>query len=56
MLWMLVTILLLLWLVGILTALTLGGFLHLLLGAAVALAAYRLWRRHGVTRDGEASP
>ena len=50
MLWMLVAVLALLWVIGMLTALTLGGLLHLLLAAAVALAGYRLWRRRSLDR------
>jgi hypothetical protein len=46
MLWMLIVALVLLWAIGMLTALTLGGLLHLLLAAAVALAAWRVWRSH----------
>ena len=51
MLWMLVLALTLLWLVGMLTALTLGGLLHVLLVAAVGLAAYRVWRRRALASN-----
>ena len=46
MVWLLIVSLFLLWSIGMLTALTLGGLLHLLLAAAVGLAAYWLWRRN----------
>jgi hypothetical protein len=45
MVWMLVTALVLLWLVLNLAALTVGGLVHPLLGAAIVLAGLRLWRR-----------
>ena len=45
---MLVLALTLLWLAGMLTALTLGGLLHVLVVAAAGLVAYRLWRRRAL--------
>ncbi len=42
MLWTLFVILLLLWLLGVATAHTLGGFIHVLLVLAVAMALIRL--------------
>ncbi len=42
MLWTLFVILLVLWLLGVATAHTLGGFIHVLLVLAVAMALIRL--------------
>lgn len=42
MLWTIVVILLILWLLGIVTSYTLGGFLHLLLVIAVILVVLNL--------------
>ena len=42
MLWTLFVILLVLWLVGLVTAYTLGGFIHLLLVIAVVVLVIRL--------------
>lgn len=50
MLWTIVAVLLLLWLLGVGMAYTLGGFIHLLLGLALLTVAIRLIqsRRHRV--------
>ena len=42
MLWTLFVVLLVLWLLGIVTSFTLGGFIHVLLLVAVILAAMQL--------------
>ena len=42
MLWTLFVVLLVLWLLGIVTSFTLGGFIHVLLIIAVILAAMQL--------------
>ena len=42
MLWILVVVLLALWLTGMLTAYTLGGFLHLLLVVALIVVVVRV--------------
>jgi hypothetical protein len=42
MLWTIVVILLVLWLLGMLTSYTLGGFLHILLVVAVIVVIVRL--------------
>lgn len=42
MLWSIAIILFLLWVIGMVTAHTLGGFLHLLVGAAVVLLLVRI--------------
>ena len=42
MLWTLIFLILLIWLVGFLTAYTVGGLLHLLLVIALILIIYRL--------------
>lgn len=42
MLWTIFVILLILWLLGLVTSYTLGGFLHLLLIIAIALVLIRL--------------
>jgi hypothetical protein len=42
MLWTIIIILLILWLLGIVTAYTLGGFIHILLIIAVAILIIRL--------------
>ncbi|HEY7374170.1 MAG TPA: lmo0937 family membrane protein [Polyangia bacterium] len=42
MLWTLAIILLVLWVLGLVSAYTLGGFIHLLLVAAIVLVAVRL--------------
>ena len=42
MLWTLAIILLVLWVLGLVSAYTLGGFIHLLLVAAIILVAVRL--------------
>ncbi|MFH1807498.1 MAG: lmo0937 family membrane protein [Pseudomonadota bacterium] len=49
MLWSIAIILLLLWVIGMVTAYTLGGYIHVLIAAAVALLLVRIvkgsWRR-----------
>jgi hypothetical protein len=42
MLWMIFTILLVMWLLGMVTAYTFGGFLHILLIAAIAAVLIRV--------------
>jgi hypothetical protein len=42
MLWTLVVILLVLWALGMITSYTMGGFLHLLILAAIVVVAIRL--------------
>ena len=42
MLWTLAIILLVLWVLGLVSSYTLGGFIHLLLVAAIVLVAVRL--------------
>lgn len=42
MLWTILTILLVLWLLGVVTSYTMGGFLHLLLVVAVVIVILRL--------------
>lgn len=49
MLWMISAILMLLWLVGVATAFTLGGFIHMLLITAVAVLVIQLMELHRVT-------
>jgi len=44
MLWLIATILIVLWLVGIVTSYTLGGFIHILLVIAVIAILIRLIR------------
>ncbi|QRY79347.1 lmo0937 family membrane protein [Pseudomonas sp. PDNC002] len=39
-----VVLLLILWALGLFTAYTLGGFIHVLLIAAVAIVAFRIFR------------
>ena len=46
MLWIAFTIFLVLWLVGLVTAYTLGGFIHLLLVFALALLLVQLMDRY----------
>ncbi|MDQ2669490.1 MAG: lmo0937 family membrane protein [Gemmatimonadota bacterium] len=46
MLWTLFVILLVLWLLGIVTSFTLGGFIHVLLIIAVILAVMQLLAGH----------
>lgn len=48
MLWTLVAILLLLWVVGLVSAHTLGGFIHVLLVVALAVLVVRLLQRRSV--------
>lgn len=45
MLWLLATILLLLWIIGLLASITLNGYIHVLLGAAVILFAIKFIQR-----------
>jgi hypothetical protein len=42
MLWTIFVILLILWLLGLVTSYTLGGFIHLLLAAALVMVLFRL--------------
>jgi Family of unknown function (DUF5670) len=42
MLWTLAVIMLVLWVLGLISSYTLGGFIHLLLVAAIVLVAVRL--------------
>ncbi len=42
MLWTIFVVLLVLWLVGLITSYTLGGFIHLLLGAAIVVLILQL--------------
>ncbi|HLH18625.1 MAG TPA: lmo0937 family membrane protein [Bryobacteraceae bacterium] len=49
MLWTLFVILLILWLLGLITAYTLGGFIHILLVVAIAVLLIQLMAgRHAV--------
>jgi len=48
MLWTVAAVLVLLWALGIMTAATMGGFIHLLLVAAVALVVIRVVQRRAV--------
>ncbi len=49
MLWTIFSILLVLWLVGVVTHYTLGGFIHVLLVAAVVILLIRLIRGGSAT-------
>ncbi|MCY2968435.1 MAG: lmo0937 family membrane protein [Planctomycetota bacterium] len=49
MLWTFFVVLLLLWLLGVVTSYTLGGFIHLLLVVAVAAVLIRLIQGRPVT-------
>jgi hypothetical protein len=42
MLWFIACILMLLWLVGVVTLYTFGGFIHVLLGISLVMVAFRL--------------
>jgi hypothetical protein len=44
MLWTIAVILLVLWALGLVSSFTLGGFIHLLLVAAIAVVAVRLYQ------------
>jgi len=44
-LWMLATILLLLWIIGLLTSFTLNGYIHILLAVALILFAIKFLQR-----------
>lgn len=44
MLWSVALIFILLWVIGLITAYTLGGFIHVLVGLAVALLLIRIFR------------
>ena len=48
MLWTVAAVLVLLWALGVMTAATMGGFIHLLLVAAVALVLVRVMQRRAV--------
>ena len=49
MLWTVAVVLVLLWALGLVTNFTLGGFIHLLLVAAIVLVAVRLIQGRSVT-------
>ena len=49
MLWTIAVILLILWLLGLLTSYTLGGFIHLLLVIAIILVIVRLAQGKKIT-------
>lgn len=49
MLWTLAVILLILWLIGVVTSYTLGGFIHLLLVLAIIVAVVRMIQGRPVT-------
>ena len=49
MLWMIAAILMVLWVLGIVTAFTLGGFIHMLLITAVAVLLIQLMELRRVT-------
>ena len=49
MLWTIAVIMLALWLLGLVTSFTLGGFIHLLLVAAIVVVAVRLIQGRSVT-------
>ena len=49
MLWTIAVIMLVLWLLGLVTSFTLGGFIHLLLVAAIIVVAVRLIQGRSVT-------
>jgi hypothetical protein len=42
MLWLIATVLVILWMVGLVTSYTMGGFIHLLLVVAVVMALIRV--------------
>lgn len=50
MLWTIVVILLLLWLLGLVTSYTLGGFVHILLAVALIVLVVRLIQGRRLTR------
>ena len=49
MLWTVAVVLVLLWALGLVTNFTLGGFIHLLLVAAIVLVAVRLIQGRSIT-------
>jgi hypothetical protein len=49
MLWTIAVIMLVLWLLGLVSSYTLGGFIHLLLVAAIVLVAIRLIQGRSIT-------
>jgi len=49
MLWTIAGILLVLWLLGLVTSYTVGGFIHLLLVAAIVVVAVRLIQGRSIT-------
>jgi hypothetical protein len=49
MIWTIAVIMLVLWLLGLVTSFTLGGFIHLLLVAAIVVVAVRLIQGRSVT-------
>jgi len=48
MLWLIATILIVLWILGIVTAYTMGGFIHILLVVAIIVVLVRIVRGNGV--------
>ncbi len=48
MLWIIAAILIILWLIGVITAYTLGGFIHILLVVALILIVIRLLQGRGI--------
>jgi len=46
MLWTIAVVLLLLWALGLVSATTMGGFIHVLLIAAIVLVLFRVIERH----------
>jgi len=49
MLWTLFAVLLVLWLIGIISSHTLGGFIHILLVLAIVALVFQLLTRHSTT-------
>lgn len=49
MLWTLAIVFLLLWLLGLITSYTLGGFIHILLVVALIVIILRLFRGRGLS-------
>ena len=43
--WYIAIVFLLMWAVAMASSHTFGGFVHILLGAAMTMVAYRLWKR-----------
>jgi predicted membrane-bound spermidine synthase len=55
MLWTIAIIFVLLWVLGLVTSYTLGGFIHLLVAAAVVLLLVRIIKGRGHKRPGHAN-